>query len=164
MSGNRKETMNIKEMLRRLQKGQSDRAVAKAIQVNRKTVGRYRAWAMEQGLLEEPLPSLGDLQTLLDETMTGSPPPQNTSSVETYRELVIKLRKKNIEIAAIYQRLKEREYTGSYSSVYRFVRNLEPKNLEVTVRVETRPGEEGQVDFGFAGMIVDPETDKLRKT
>lgn len=36
MSGNRKETMNIKEMLRRLQKGQSDRAIAKAMKVNRK--------------------------------------------------------------------------------------------------------------------------------
>lgn len=164
MPGNRKETMDIREMLRSLQKGQSDRAIAKAMKVNRKTVGRYRTWAIEQGLLEEPLPSLGDLQLLLDETMTGSPPPQNTSTVEAYRELVVKLRKQNTEIAAIYERLKEREYTGSYSSVYRFVRNLEPKEPDVTVRVETRPGEEGQVDFGFAGMMIDPETDKLRKT
>jgi transposase len=164
MPGNRKETMDIREMLRCLQKGQSDRSVAKAMKVNRKTVGRYRAWATEQGLLEEPLPSLGDLQRLLDETMAGSPPPQNTSTVEAYRDLVVKLRKQKVEIAAIYERLKEREYTGSYSSVYRFVRNLEPKRPEVTVRVETPPGEEAQVDFGFAGMMFDPETGKLRKT
>jgi transposase len=156
--------MDIREMLRCLQKGQSDRAVAKAMKVNRKTVGRYRAWAIGQGLLEEPLPSLGDLQRLLDETMASSSPPQNTSTVEAYRELVVKLRKQKVEIAAIYERLKEREYTGSYSSVYRFVRNLEPKRPEVTVRVETPPGEEAQVDFGFAGMMFDPETGKLRKT
>jgi len=164
MPGNRKETMDIREMLRCLQKGQSNRSVAKAMKVNRKTVGRYRTWAMEQGLLEEPLPSLGDLQRLLDETMAGSPPPQNTSTVEAYRDLVVKLRKQKVEIAAIYVRLKEREYIGSYSSVYRFVRNLEPKKPEVTVRVETPPGEEAQVDFGFAGMMFDPETGKLRKT
>ncbi len=164
MPENRKETMDIREMLRCLQKGQSDRAIATAMKVNRKTVGRYHAWAMEQGLLEEPLPSLSDLQQLLDETMAGSAPPQNTSTVEAYRELVVKLRKQNVEIAAIYERLKEREYSGSYSSVYRFVRNLEPKRPEVTVRVETPPGKEAQVDFGFAGKMIDPETSKLRKT
>jgi transposase len=156
--------MDIREMLRCLRKGQSNRAIAKTMKVNRKTVGRYRAWAIEQGLLEGPLPSLSDLRTLLDDTMAGSPPPQNASTVEAYRELVVKLRKRNVEISAIYERLKEREYTGSYSSVYRFVRNLEPKKPEVTVRVETGPGEEAQVDFGFAGRMIDPETDELRKT
>ncbi len=164
MPGNRKETMDIREMLRRLQKGQSDRAIAKAMRVNRKTVGRYRAWATEQGLLEGPLPSLSDLQRLLDETMTSPPPPQNTSTVEPYRELVVKLREQKVEVAAIYERLKEREYRGSYASVYRFVRSLEPRAPEVTVRVETPPGEEGQVDFGYAGLMIDPQTGKLRKT
>ena len=164
MPGNRKETMDIREMLRRLRKGQSNRAIAKAMKVNRKTVSRYRIWATEQGLVEGPLPSLSDLQRLLDDTMAGSPPPQNVSSVEPYRELVVKLREQKVEIAAIYERLKEREYSGSYSAVYRFVRNLEPKEPEVMVRVETPPGEEGQVDFGFAGMMVDPETGELRKT
>jgi hypothetical protein len=41
--------------------------------------------------------------------------------------------------------LKERGYSGSYSSVYRFVRHLEPRTPDVTVRVETPPGEEAQV-------------------
>ena len=164
MPGRRKETMDTREMLRRLRKGQSNRAIAKAMKVNRKTVSRYRTWATEQGLMEGPLSSLSDLQRLLDETMAGSPPPQNTSTVEPYRELVVKLREQKVEIAAIHERLREREYFGSYSAVYRFVRNLEPKEPEVMVRVETPPGEEGQVDFGFAGMMIDPETGALRKT
>ena len=46
--------------------------------------------------------------------------------MERYRQVVIKLRREEVEVAAIHQRLKERGYTGSYSSVYRFVRNLEP--------------------------------------
>jgi transposase len=69
-----------------------------------------------------------------------------------------------VEIAAIRERLKEQGYEGSYSSVYRFVRALEPLEPEVVVRVETPPGEEAQVDFGYAGMMIDPETGKLRKT
>jgi hypothetical protein len=44
------------------------------------------------------------------------------------------------------------------------VRNLEPRTPDVTVRVETPPGEEAQVDFGYAGRMVDPETGELRKT
>jgi len=164
MPGKRKETMDIREMMRRLRKGQSHRAIAKAMNVDRKTVGRYHAWAQEQGLLEGDLPSLSDLQRLLEETMVPSPPPQNTSTVEPYRDLVVKLRQQKVEIAAIHQRLRERGYTGSYSAVYRFVRALEPLQPKVTVRVETRPGEEAQVDFGYAGLMIDPQTGQRRKT
>ena len=155
--------MDIREILRRLRKGQSDRSVARATNTNRKTVGRYREWAEEQGLLKGPLPSLSDLQRLLEETMPSTPPPQNVSSVEPYREWVIKLRKEGVEIAAVRERLKERGYTGSYSAVYRFVRNLEPVEPDAVVRVETRPGEEAQVDFGSAKKMIDPESGELRK-
>jgi transposase len=164
MPGKRKETMDIREMLRHMRRGQSNRAVAEALEINRKTVARYRSWASEQGLLEDCLPPLSELQELVEETLSSSPPPQNTSSVEPYRELVVKLRQEGVEIAAIHQRLKERGFTGSYSSVYRFVRTLEPRTPDVTVRVETPPGEEAQVDFGYAGQMVDPETGELHRT
>jgi len=164
MSGKRKEIMDVREILRQLRAGQSNRAVARAMSVDRKTIGRYRAWAAKQGLLEGALPSLGELYQLLEETQESPPPPQNASSVEAYREFVSKLRQEGVEIAAVHERLKGQGYIGSYSSVYRFVRRLEPLMPDVTVRVETRPGEEGQVDFGYAGMMLDPESDKLRKT
>jgi transposase len=156
--------MDVREILRRIREGQSNRAIARATGVNRKTVGRYRAWAAKHRLLEGGLPSLEELHQLLEKTLGGAPPPQNVSSVEPYRRIVIQLRKEGVEIAAIHQRLKERGYRGSYASVHRFVRNLEPAMPEVTVRVETRPGEEGQVDFGYAGRLIDPETGELRKT
>ena len=156
--------MDIREVLRHLREGESDRAVARALQLSRKTVKRYRTWAVDSGLLEGPLPSLGELQRIVEATLEGPNPPQNVSSVEPYRAMVVKLRKQGVEIAAIWERLKEREYQGSYASVYRFVRNLEPRSPDVTVRVETPPGEEAQVDFGYAGMMVDPETGKRRKT
>jgi len=164
MPGKRKETMDIREILRQLRAGQSNRAVARATGINRKTVGRYRAWAAKHGLLLGPLPPLGALHQLAEETLKSTSPPQNTSSVKPYREVVVKLRQESVEIAAIYERLKERGYIGSYSSVHRFVRNLEPKSPSVTVRVETPPGEEGQADFGYAGRMIDPDTGELCKT
>jgi transposase len=164
MPGKRKNTMDVREMLRQLQMGQSTRAIAKAMDINRKTVARYRIWAIEHELLNGPLPPLGKLNELLTQTLNTPPPPQNTSSVEPYRKLVKKLRKGGVEMAAIHERLQERGYNGSYSSVRRFVRRLEPVMPEVTVRVETRPGEEAQVDFGYAGRMIDPESGALRKT
>lgn len=156
--------MDVREILRQLQAGESDRAIGAAMAIDRKTIARYRHWAQEEGLLDKPLPSLSEVNRLLAETLPTAPPPQNTSSVEPYRELVIKLRSEKVEMAAIHQRLKERGYGGSYSSVRRYVHRLEPATPEVTVRVETRPGEEAQVDFGYTGRMLDPESGKLRKS
>jgi transposase len=155
--------MDIQEILRQLRQGQSNRAVERATGIHRKIVARYRAWANEQGLLEGDLPALSELHQLLEKTQERPAPPQNVSTVEPYRELVIKLRREGVEVATVHQRLKERGYTGSYAAVYRFVRKLEPQEPEVTVRVETRPGEEAQVDFGYAGRMMDPESNKERK-
>jgi transposase len=156
--------MDIREVLNHIRAGSSNRQIAQAVKVDRRTVQRYRQWAQEQGLLEGPLPALGDLLALLDETMPGRQPPQNVSSVEPYRDVVDKLVRENVEIMAIWERLKERGYTGSYSAVRRFVRKIKPLMPEATVRVEREPGEEAQVDFGYAGKMIEPETGKLRKT
>lgn len=154
--------MDIRELLRHLRQGRSHRAIARNLGVDRKTVRRYREWANEQGLLKGRLPPAGELQRLLDATLNAAPPPQNVSSVEPFRPIVEQLRERGVEMAAIHARLKERGYQGSYASVVRFVRRLEPRTPEVVLRVETPPGEEAQVDFGSAGKMLDVDGD-LRK-
>ena len=156
--------MDIRELLNHIRAGSSNRQIAHDVKVDRRTVQRYRQWAEDQDLLTGPLPELGDLVALLGETMPGKQPPQNVSSVEPYRDVVEKLVKENVEIAAIWERLKERDFIGSYSAVRRFVRRIKPLTPEATVRVEREPGEEAQVDFGYAGKMIDPETGKERKT
>ncbi len=164
MSKRRKTTVDIRELLHRIQRRESNRAIARQMKMNRKTVARYRTWAQDQGLLDQELPSLGELTALVEETFATAKPPQNCSSVKPFREVVEQLRGKKVEVAAIYQRLHERGYRGSLSSVYRFVRSLEPHEPDATVRVETAPGEEAQVDFGYAGMMLDPEMEQWRRT
>jgi transposase len=156
--------MDIRELLAHIRAETSNRQVARDTAVDRRTVHRYREWAAAQGLLVGPLPTLDELQTILEQTMPSRQPPQNISSVEPYRELVEQLVRENVEAAAIHCRLTERGYTGSYSAVHRFVSSLRPHTPDTTVRVERKPGEEGQVDFGYAGRMIDPETDQLRKT
>ncbi len=155
--------MDIRELLNHIRAGSSDRQIARDVKIDRRTVKRYREWAEEQGLLTGALPALGDLLALQNETMPTQPPPQNVSSVEPYRELVVQWVRENVEIAAIHCRLRERGFKGSYSAVRRFVRTLEPLVPEATVRVEREPGEEAQVDFGYAGKMIDPQSGQLRK-
>jgi len=155
--------MDIRELLLHIRAGSSNRQIERDTDVDRRTVKRYREWAETQGLLEGPLPPLEALQALLEQTMPGHLPPQNISSVEPYRELVERLVKENVETAAIRCRLGEQGYDGSYNSVYRFVSQLKPRTPKATVRVERKPGEEGQVDFGYAGRLIDPATGELRR-
>lgn len=155
--------MDIRELLRHIRITDSDRAIQRDTGIDRRTVQRYRAWAVAQGLVTEPLPPLEDLQRLVEQTLTTPPPPQMVSSVEPFRAVVVELRAQGTEMAAIWERLKERGYTGSYSSIRRFVRILEPKQPEAFARIETTPGQEAQVDFGYAGRMLDPQTGQMRK-
>ncbi len=155
--------MDIRELVRHLRASDSDRAVQRDTGIDRRTVQRYRTWAAEQGLLTGALPAVEVLQGLVAQTLTTPAPPQMVSSVEPFRAQVVELRAQATEMMAIWERLKERGYTGSYSAIRRFVRTLEPRQPEAFGRVETAPGEEAQVDFGYAGRMLDPQTGQLRK-
>jgi len=156
--------MDIRELLIHLRAHSSNRQVDRDTGVDRRTVQRYRAWAEEQGLLEGDLPSVEELQGKLASSFCEKKPPQNSSSVESYRGSIEGWVKAGVEVAAIRQRLMECGYCGSYASVWRFVRVLKGDHLaETTTRVETQPGEEAQVDFGYAGRMIDPQSGTLRK-
>lgn len=156
--------MDIRELLNQLRSGSSDRQISRDMQIARVTVRRYREWAQSANLLSGPLPPVEELRQAVEQAMPAQPAPQNTSSVEPYREAVKQMVDAEVEVAAIYQRLVERGFSGSYSGVYRFVRSLKPRQPKTTVRVERKPGEEAQVDFGYAGLMVDPQSGKLRRT
>jgi len=105
---------------------------------------------------------MGELEQLVRGTFPETRPPQNMSSVEPYREVVTQLRKEGVEMTAVLERLRERGYQGGYSSVRRFVHDLESTAPEVYVRVERSPGEEVQADFGSAGLLQDPQSGEYR--
>jgi len=138
--------------------------VARDLGVSRKTVAKYREWADREGVLAGPLPEVGDLLTRLNRSLPAVPPPRCVSTVEPHRARVVELRRKGVECRAILSRLREENgFQGSYGAVYRFVRSIEPATPEAFVRVETPPGDEAQVDFGYAGLMFDPRDRVLRR-
>ena len=61
---------------------------------------------------------------------------------------------KRLQLVTFRYRLEEQGYIGSYASVHRFVSKLKPHTPNATVRVERKPGKEGQADFGYAETTV----------
>ena len=157
MSERRLKLMEIREMIRHIREHRSDRQIGKDLGVDRRTVKRYRQWAQEQGLLKGELPDHQSLLQLLNATMPEKMPPQNGSKAAPYRERIEKLLKEKVKVTAIYDRLKEQGYTGSYASVLRLAREIDPKPVETFTRKESEPGKEAEIDFGYVGKMRDAE-------
>jgi len=153
----------IRELIYRLRQGQGVRELAREQRLSRNTVRKYRDLAAEHGFLDggRALPDGEALGRVL-----GPPPaPRHMrSTLEPFVEVVETLLAGNVEMMAIWQRLRQDHgYTGSYSSVRRYVARAHSKAPEAVCRIETKPGEEAQVDFGSAGPQWDGDSGRRRR-
>ncbi len=165
MAGRRKNVLDVREIVRRLRLGQSERVIAQELLTSRNSIWKYREIAIQEGwLTRADLPPPGEIELRLAARKPNAIVFGPKSSVEPFRDKVAKLYQAGVEIMAIWGLLKEQnQFTGSYEAVKRFVRRLPQPPPEAFVRVETDPGEEAQVDFGYAGKMFDPKTGRLRK-
>jgi hypothetical protein len=85
---------------------------------------------------------------------------------EAYRELIELELSRGRNAMGIWQDLVDRHgFMGGYQSVKRFVRKLRGAGSpEARAIIETRPGEECQVDYGTGPMVRDPDSGKYRRT
>jgi transposase len=153
----------LRDLIYRLRAGESERRIAADLDLSRPTVRKYHHLAESQGFLapDSPLPDDSALQTALG---AGPQPPRQVSTVEPYAQIVAQLLEQGCEMTAVFARLRDDYgYTGSYSSVRRYVHRLRPAEPRVTMRLHTAPGEEAQVDFGAAGQLYDPRQGRPRQ-
>jgi len=164
MAGRRKDVLDVRELVRRLKLGQGVREVARDLGVCRDTIGKYRKIARAEGWLDQPdLPAAGEIEARLAARAPQAPLGPRPA-VEAHRARVVELRSKGVEVMALWQILRdEHGFAGSYTGVRRYVRKLEARLPEAFTRVETAPGEEVQVDFGYVGELHDPKEGRLRK-
>jgi len=162
-------TMNLHELLRRLRAGESRNAITRAMHVSPNTVTAYRRWAETQGLLSGALPDLTTLAALRAQTLRADRTPRhpNQSSIEGYRAEIAEWLAQGRKPLTIWRLLKRRypeRFTASDSAVRRLVRSIRADQPpEVTLRLETAPGEVAQVDFGYLGVLCDDLSGELRK-
>lgn len=85
------------------------------------------------------------------------------SHCDPWRAVIESKRAQGLTAQRIHQDLaSEQGFTCSYSTVQRFVRRLEQSRPLPFRRMECRPGEEAQVDFGTAASIVTAEGKRRR--
>jgi transposase len=154
----------LRELIYRFRKGEGNRPIAFAMNLSKNTVKKYRRFAEQHGFLDAttPLPSINELGSVM---APPSSPKHMRSTVEPYEEQVRLWLKAEVGQQTIWQRLHDNYgYSGSYSSVRRFVARLSPKEPEACCRIETAPGEEAQADFGSSGVQYDSHSGRKRKT
>ena len=165
--------------------GWSLRRIEEATGVRRETVGEYLRRA---GVAIRPVGSWGEksLPKAATSVITGSgeetakPATQvitgffaemsaavhSASASEPYREWIAQELGRGRNAMGIWQDLVDAHgFAGGYQSVQRFVRGLRrATSPEARVVIETRIGEECQVDYGTGPMVRDPDTGKYRRT
>ena len=146
---------NIQAIAALHRSGHSNRHIARVLGINRETVGKYVSELKRQSAQNQPNPQTGSGgEICLPMTPTSGP----TSSCESYREQIFAWLDAGLSIKRIHQDLAaEHGYTGSYGSVWRFVRKVQSKTPLPFRRIETEPGEELQIDFGTAAPIIGPD-------
>jgi transposase len=89
-----------------------------------------------------------------------------TGACTPYREMIELELSLGRNAMGIWQDLVDRHgFAGGYQSVKRFVRTLHGvSSPEARVIIETRLGEECQVDYGTGPMVRDPDSGKYRRT
>lgn len=135
------------------QEGLSQRQIADAVGVDRKTVRRHLSEEDSKGT-KAPTGSDGS---------SGMGARTSNSQCAPYREAIIALLQAGLHAQRIYQDLvAQHGFQGSYYSVRRYVKTLRQEKPEAFRRIEVEPGFEAQVDFGTGAPIVGPDGKRKR--
>jgi transposase len=144
----------VEAIIALLARGWSYRRIARELGVHRETVARYDRMRRE----ERAKPAI---------STPGSPPenrsPGRQSHCEPHAEDIHRKLDAGLSAQRIFQDLQsDTAFTGSYSSVKRYVRRLGASTPLPFRRMECAPGDEAQVDFGTGPWVI--EAGRRRRT
>ena len=165
----RKLSMNeYLEMVYQWHRGRSVRQIRDSLRMSRKTIRKYLRRLAEEGLSRErPLPEEDQLAQLVTSVVNPAvfEQPARERIRPYHQQIVDWLSEPDMTIRQVQRLLEENHELGvSYRSVHRYVRShIQPLERPVTVRLHPPAGEQAQVDFGYAGLMRDPESGKLRR-
>ena len=164
MANRRFEMYQYRQVIVRMRLGDTDRAIARSKLVGRKKAKAIREIAWSRGWLNpaNDMPADEELANCFSQSSARS---QTTSLVEPYGEEVKKWNGEGIQGITIHQALiRKYGFTGSYSSVRRYLQAIDAANPEASTVLDFEPGDSAQVDFGMGPVITDVYTGESFKT
>lgn len=156
---------HYRQALVRMRLGESDRQIAKSGVMGRRVASAVRAEAERREWLDtaQDLPPDGELAAVFEAPKKRRA--RHSSTLEPYRKLITGWLEDDVQGTTIFSALRRRHgYTGSYSSVRRFIQGLAETTPRVTTVLEFEAGDAAQVDFGQGPMITDQKTGEQFKT
>lgn len=156
---------HYRQVLVRMRQGDSDRDIARSRVMGRKKIAQVRLTALQEGWLapEGTLPDDAALAARLGKREVR--PKSCVSTLEPWRDQITKWHAAGIPGKAIHAALvRNHGYTGSYSSMHRFLSQLVIEQPDVPLRLVFKPAEAAQVDFGAGPTITDAQTGEVFKT
>jgi transposase len=162
--------VDCQEVLRRWLAGDGIRPIARATGLDRKTVRRLIQLARALGLQSgDPWPEEKVVAAFLSQTKQDRPPTpvggSETVLLERRAQIQQWLEQEHLLLTKVHELLARDGIPISYSSLYRFAQKWCDfgKKTSLTVRkLEGRPGEFAEVDFGRLGYLEDPASQKPR--
>jgi len=160
----------IVEIIYHWHQGNSIKGIKRSLKFDRKTIRKYIHVAQQLGVRrQDPFP---EQQELIRKLRSLSRAPSlyerpAMDSVDIYRDQISQwLKDEDITAKQIWRLLKEEhDVPVSYCSVKRYLRReFDMGAPNVTVRIETPPGQQAQVDFGYARLMYDPATKRQRRS
>lgn len=155
-----------RHILTRMRQGDSDREIARSKTMGRKKIAQVRELASTRGWLAPDF-ALPDDAVLASALARKEPLPSTCiSTLEPWRAQIGNWYAAGIQGTTIHATLvRNHGYTGSYLAVYRFLHQLVVDEVaDVPLRLEFKPGEAVQVDFGAGPPITDVHTGEIFKT
>jgi transposase len=166
---NRLKMANIHAIIGLLEQKWSYRRISRELGVDRDTVARYDrlrrnrskpaivtpgSEISEGSNAAIPTAGFGSLLEDLVFLEASGHPPGRPSQCEPFSDLIKKKLDEGLSAQRVWQDIvSENGYTGSYSSVKRFVRRVGATTPLPFRRMECEPGQEGQVDFGSGAWV-----------
>ena len=160
--------IDVREVLRRWQAGQSARQIARQAMVDRKTVARYIATAEKLELPRDRALDEGDVHEVAQREQARALPDPSAErrALEPHKERIGAWlgAARPLRLTKVHTLLKRDGVDVSYATLRRFAMDeLAWRKRPTTVRVDDAPpAQEAQIDFGKMGVMLDPETGKRR--
>jgi len=162
----------LQDLVRLHRQGLPVREIARLLRMGRNTIARYRKALAAAELLDgstDDLPEISILRQAVELHAPRTLPSQQQSSIERWLPLIDAKFEQGVSPTPIYDflRLEHEDFDGSLSAIkrrcaaLRRTRGVQPD--DVTMPVETDPGDVAQVDFGYVGKLYDPDQGVLRK-
>ena len=159
----------VVETIYQWHKGMNIQHISLSLGLDRKTVRKYLGLARSLGVTREgPLPDEQELVIRFKdvrEHLAYERPALDL--VAPHRDQIQAwLADTNMTGKQVWRLLKEvYGIAVGYTTIKRYLRKeFSFGRTKATIRLETQPGEEAQVDFGYMGLMYDPDMQKKRKT